>query len=290
MIIHFFRERIKERINYSEVIDEFFSDLPNCIITSDNDQVDIEISEPSFDFKYHFYITKRTRVKSMFKLSPDYVNTNILIEIPVLLSKFLVRKMLKVAYDLSKRFDLYVYHEKISDIAEFKMLDLLAYIDKETSDYMLSNPKKYYYMDQKTLTRACTYLQAMKQISESMKVDTVMSPYDVLYDKETDRVVLSMVWQAGQPTVFPPLLNYVYVEEEGNLLSVIPAETFFKYTKRLMHEIARNCIYEFDLDMDLHYLNEKNAAKAKKLIKKMRKSVVGTNRFTTLKITDILEK
>ena len=57
-----------------------------------------------------------------------------------------------------------------------------------------------------------------------------------------------------------------------------------------MHEIARNCIYEFDLDMDLHYLNEKNAAKAKKLIKKMRKSVVGTNRFTTLKITDILEK
>ena len=54
MIIHFFRERIKERINYSEVIDEFFSDLPNCIITSDNDQVDIELSEPSFDFKYHF--------------------------------------------------------------------------------------------------------------------------------------------------------------------------------------------------------------------------------------------
>ena len=167
MIIHFFRERIKERINYSEVID-FFSDLPNCIITSDNDQVDIELSEPSFDFKYHFYITKRTRVKSMFKLSPEYVNTNILIEIPVLLSKFLVRKMLKVAYELSKRFDLYVYHEKISDITEFKMLDLLAYIDKETSDYMISN-----------------------------KVDTVMSPYDVLYDKETDEVGDELATESG---------------------------------------------------------------------------------------------
>lgn len=290
MVLHFFRERIKERIDFSDVLDVFFGEIDNCEITSDDDQVDIEITEPCFDFKYHFYITKRTRVTNIIKLNPSFVNTNILIEIPVLLPKFLVRKILKIVGDLCRRFELSIYHDLIEDIAPFSMLDLLSYIDKETYLYKESHPQKYYYLDQRTLTTACTYLQVIPEIAESMVVDTVMSPYDVLYDKEDDKVCLSVSWQAGQPTVFPPLLDYVFVEEEGNLLSVIPADTFFKYTRRLMHEVLKNKKYDYELDMELYYLNEKNAVKAKKLIRKMRKHVVLRNRFNTLKITDILEK
>ena len=290
MVLHFFRERVKDRIDFSDVIDVFFGELENCEITSDDDQVDIQITEPTFDFKYHFYITKRTRVTNIIKLNPSFVNTNILIEIPVLLPKFLVRKILKIVGDLCKRFELSIYHDMISDIQPFSMLDLLTHIDKETYIYKEQHPGKYYYLDQRTLTTACTYLQVIPEIAESLVVDTVISPYDVLYDKETDKVVLSMSWQAGQPTVFPPLLDYVFVEEEGNLLSVIPAETFFKYTRRLMHEIVKNKHFDYQLDMDLCYLNEKNALKAKKLIRKMRRHVVLRNRFNELKITDILEK
>lgn len=290
MIIHFFRERIKERIDYSELLDNYFCEFTNCNITSDNDAVDIEISEPSFDFSYHFFITKRTRVHSMYKLSPDYVNTNILIEIPAVLPKFLIRKILKVVGDLSKKFDLYVYHEGVKDITNFVMLDLLAFLDKERMDYVETHPNTYYYMDQDTLNQACTYLQIMPEISEEMVVDAMICPYDVLFDKEENKVVLSMVWQVGAPTIFPPLLDYVYVEEEGNLLSVIPANIFFKYTQKLMHEVAKSKNVNYGLDMNLFYLNDKNALKAKKLVRKMRKAVVGTSRFMNLKITDILEK
>ena len=120
MVLHFFRERIKERIDFSDVIDVFFGELENCEITSDDDQVDIQITEPTFDFKYHFYITKRTRVTNIIKLNPSFVNTNILIEIPVLLPKFLVRKILKIVGDLCKRFELSVYHDMISDIHIYK--------------------------------------------------------------------------------------------------------------------------------------------------------------------------
>lgn len=291
MVIHFFRERIKERIDFSDVIDVFFGELENCEITSDDDQVDISITEPTFDFKYHFYITKRTRVTNIIKLNPSFVNTNILVDIPVLLPKFLVRKILKIVGDLCKKFELAIYHDMINDIQPFSMLDLLTNMDKETYMYIENHPGKYHYLDQRTLTTACTFLQVIPEIAESLVVDTVISPYDVLYDKEEDKVVLAMTWQAGQPTVFPPLLNYIFIEEEGNLLSVIPAEGFFKYTRRLMHEIVKNKKFDYQLDMDLYYLNEKNAIKAKKLVRKMRKKyLVMRNRFNELKITEILEK
>lgn len=290
MIIHFFRERIKERIDYSELLDGYFNNFSNANISSDNDAVDIEIVEENFDFSYHFFITKRARVHSMYKLSPDYVNTNILIEISAVLPKFLIRKILKVVGDLCKQFDLFVYHEGIKDITNFVMLDLLSFLDRERVSYIESHPGIYYYMPQETLNSACTYLQIMPEISKSMNVDAMICPYDVLFDKEENKVALSITWQVGAPTIFPPLLDYIYVEEEGNLLSVIPANIFFKYAQKLMHEIAKSKNMDYEIDMNLLYLNEKNALRAKKLVRKMRKSVVNTSRFMNLKITDILEK
>ena len=43
MVLHFFRERVKDRIDFSDVIDVFFGELENCEITSDDDQVDIQL-------------------------------------------------------------------------------------------------------------------------------------------------------------------------------------------------------------------------------------------------------
>ncbi len=290
MIIHFFRKRISERLDYAELLDEYFCSVPNCTITSNDDMVDIAILEPSFDFTYHYFITNRTRVINMYRLNPDYVNTNILIDIPAVLPKFLIRRMLQSVDELCKRFDLFIYHDYVKDITDFNMFDLLAVLARELHDYVANNQGPYYYMEQEKLMTACSYLHIMKDISEVMTVDAMILPYDVLYDKETKEVVLSITWQVGAPTVFPPVLDYVYVEEEGNLLSVIPAEVFFKYSKKLMHEIAKDKSIDYEVDMDLFYLNEKNALKAKKQVKKMRKSMLSTGRFTALKIIDVLEK
>lgn len=290
MIIHFFRKRISERLDYSELLDEYFPFVPNCTITSNDAIVDIQILEPSFDFTYHYFITNRTRVVNMYRLNPDYVNTNILIDIPSVLPKFLIRRMLQSVDELCKRFDLYIFHDYVKDITEFNMFDLLAVLARELHDYVSNNPGQYYYMEQEKLMTACSYLHIMKDISEVMTVDAMILPYDVLYDKETKEVALSVTWQVGAPTVFPPVLDYVYVEEEGNLLSVIPADIFFKYSKRFMHEIAKDKNIDYAVDMDLYYLNEKNALKAKKQVKKMRKSMLNTSRFTEIKIIDVLEK
>lgn len=290
MIIHFFRKRISERLDYAELLDEYFSSIPNCTISSNDDLVDIAILEPSFDFTYHYQITNRTRVPNMYRLNSDYVNTNILIDVPANLPKFLIRRMLQSVDELCKRFDLFIYHTYEKDITEFNMFNLLADIAREQHDNINNDNKNHYYMEQDKLMTACSYLGIMKAISEVMTSDAMILPYDVLYDKETDKVVLSVTWQVGAPTVFPPILDYVYVEEEGNLLSVIPAEIFFKYSKKFMHEIAKDKRIDYGVDMDLLYLNEKNALKAKKQVKKMRKSMVGTSRFTALKITDVLEK
>lgn len=290
MIIHFFKKRISECLSYTELLDEYFCSIPNCTMTSNEALVDISIVEPSFDFTYHYFVTNRTRVVNMYRLSSDYINTNILIEIPPLLPNFLIRRMLTSVSDLCKRFDLYIYHDYVKDVTEFDMLDLLSVIAREQHDYIINNPKKYYFMEREKLMTACSYLHIMKDISEVMTVDAMILPYDVLYDKENEKVALSVTWQVGSPTVFPPVLDYVYVEEEGNLLSVIPADIFFKYSKKLMHEIAKDKTINYEVDMDLFYLNEKNALRAKKQVKKMRKSMLSTSQFMAIKIIDVLEK
>ena len=83
----------------------------------------------------------------------------------------------------------------------------------------------------------------------------------MIREKITLGICTSISWKVGTPTIFPPHLNYVQVEEEENLVALVPIEIFYKYVEKLMNEVK-------DVDFKLLYLNEKTALKAKKLVKK----------------------
>ena len=64
---------------------------------------------------------------------------------------------------------------------------------------------------------------------------------------ELDKVVLSIVWQAGQPTVFPPLLNYVYIEEEE--LNHLLVESIKEIKNDTMDEEVKNTVISYGTDV-----------------------------------------
>mgnify|MGYP003297029020 CR=1 FL=1 len=103
-----------------------------------------------------------------------------------------------------------------------------------------------------------TSLTFVKLITFSL----IVQKYNILREKRTGVICKSISWKVGTPTLFPPHLNYVQVEEEENLVALIPIEMFFKYAEKLMNEVK-------DVEFKLLYLNEKTALKVKKLIKKI---------------------
>ena len=105
-----------------------------------------------------------------------------------------------------------------------------------------------------------------------------------MVEKATNEVKAGVSWKVGTPAIFPPHLDYVQIEEEENLIVLVPIEVFYKYVDRLMYEIKDDSI-----DFKLFYLNEKGAIKAKKLLRKMRDSVVSLTNFEFIKITDLIE-
>lgn len=285
MIIYFFKDRSKERVNFGQLIDEYFDKLENTVITSNDDEFVATFNIPHFSCSYRYLITKRSRVSSLYRLNPNYVNTFLLCEFPDDVPQFITRLILKQIDELCKMFEFAIYHDKIDNIKEFNMFELIAILNKERSKYLNEHPEIIKYpVDQDLLNEVCTYESMIDELPSVVKDDIVATPYIILKDHQ-DHVYFSINWHVGLPTTFPPHLDFVHVEEEENLVNLVPIQIFYKYVEKIMYEIKDGSI-----GIKIRYLNENGSLKAKKFIKKMRKSVLSTYNYEVIKSTDLIEK
>lgn len=285
MILYFFKERRKDRVDFHELIDEYFDRLETTSITSNDDEVSITFTLPYFSCSYRYLITKRSRVTSFYRLNANYVNTFLLCEIPEVLPHFLFRQILKQVEELCSRFDFAIYHEKIEDIREFNMFEMIAVLTKEREKYLTEHTDIVKYpIEQDFLNEICTYQSLLGEVTRIVKDDIVAGPYIILKDN-TNHIYFCVNWSVGMPTTFPPHLDFIQIEEEENLVNLVPSHIFYKYVEKYMYEIKDGSI-----DIRIRYLNENGSTKARKFIKKMRKSVVSTYSYEQIKITDLIEK
>ncbi len=285
MIIYFFKDRSKERVDFGQLIDEYFDKIENTYITSNDDEFVATFNIPHFDCSYRYLITKRSRVTSLYRLNPNFVNTFLLCELPDDVPLFIMRLMLKQIDELCRLFDFAIYHEKIDNITNFNMFELIEVLTKERTKYLNDHPEVVkYQVDQDLLNEVCMYQSLIDELPSVVKDDIVANPYIVLKDSE-NHIYFSVNWHVGMPTTFPPHLDFVHVEEEENLVNLVPIQTFYKYVQRNMYEIKDGSI-----GIEIRYLNENSSLKSRKYIKKMRKAVISTFNFDVIKITDLIEK
>lgn len=283
MIIHFFRERSKPRIDFYQLVDGYFDNLENCVIKSNDDELEISINMNNFDFSYKFYITKRSRVSSLYRLNREYTNLHFLCEIPSVLPQYISRLIFKQISDVCEKFELAIYCSQFEDIHTFDMFELITALGKERIQYLEENENvETYKVPMSVLNEMCRYQSMIGDLPDLVKGDVIVKKYNIMREKRTGVICTSISWKVGTPTLFPPHLNYVQVEEEENLVALVPIEIFYKYVEKLMNEVK-------DVDFKLLYLNEKTALKAKKLVKKMRKAIVSYTNFEEIKITNLIE-
>lgn len=286
MIIHFFKNRAKDRIDFSQLIDDYFDSIENSKIESTDEELKVTINLPQFACEYTYLITKRSRVSSIYKLNSEFVNINLLCEIPEVLPQYVMRIILKQIDELCEKFELSIYHDQIDNIKEFKLFELLQLLIKERTKYLKENPNYVTYsIPEHILNQVCLYQQICDRLPSLVSNDVIPCNYITLMDKHSKNVEFAINWKVEQPVVFPPELSYVQVEEEDNLIVLIPADIFFKYATRFTSEIKDKTV-----DLKMMYLNEKGCLKVKKLLKKMKKHLVSISNFDIISLTNLIEE
>lgn len=286
MIIHFFKNRAKDRIDFGQLIDEYFDVIENSRIESTDEEVKITINLPQFSCEYYYLITKRSRVSSIYKLNSEYVNINLLCEIPEVLPQYVMRVILKQVEELCSKFELSIYHSQIDNIKDFKLFEILQLLIKERTRYLHDNINEpVYKINEYILNQVCLYQQIVDRLPSLVSNDVIPCNYITLIDKQTKKVEFAINWKVEQPIVFPPQLSYIQVEEEENLIALIPASVFFKYVTRFTYEIKDKTV-----DLKMMYLDEKGCKKARKLLKKMKKSMVSISNFDVISLTNLIEE
>ena len=286
MIIHFFKNRAKDRIDFSQLIDEYFDLIENSTIESTDEEVKITINLPQFSCEYSYLITKRSRVSSIYKLNSEYVNINLLCEIPEVLPQYVMRVILKQIEELCSKFELSIYHDQIDNIKDFKLFEILQLLIKERNKYLHENPtNEVYRIPEHILNQVCLYQQIVDRLPSHVNNEVIPCNYITLIDKYSKKVEFAINWKVEQPIIFPPLLSYVQVEEEENLIALIPADIFFKYATRYTYEIKDKTV-----DLKMMYLDEKGCKKVKKLLKKMRKHIQSISNFDVISLTNLIEE
>ncbi len=287
--IHFFRNRNLERLDYEKLI-EYIGSAGSCEYNEYDGVFEIIFKDPDFDFPYRFLITKRSQVKSIYNLNVNYVNTNVLVEIPFILPSFIIKTTLMFLMDLCRTFQLEVYYEGINyegvkNIEPFNIPGLMDFLEKERDVYLKDHPEiEVHYVNREKLMNVCNYQLMMPYLPEKIKDEATINPYIVMLDNDYKQIVFSIEWIAGTAMVFPPNLDYIHVEEDG-IVSIIPADVFYKYCQKYMYELR-----DYMPNVVLLLLCGRNVNKAKKMMKKIRKEAVPHTLFTEKEIIDLIEK
>ena len=204
MVIHFFRNRSEERIDFFELVDNYFGTMDNCHISSTDEVVELKLDYPEFNFSYQYLITKRTRVSSMYRLNSQFVNINLLVEIPPILPQYLIKVILVNMADLCNKFNLSIYYDTIDNITEFNMYDLLATLIKERDNYLLNHSEiKKYYISSDKLNQIFKYQSKLDVLPSLIKADVLAAPYMPMVNELSGNIEFSINYPVGQPFIFP---------------------------------------------------------------------------------------
>ncbi len=283
-IISFFRSRQLERIDYADLILYFEKEL-NCHISYSEEDVKITYHDDVFDFDYYFYLTKRSKVNNLALLNPEFVNIRFFIDFPEIIPEQASRQIILLLDKVCKNFQFMVYYDGLTDVSPLNVVELMKHLSEIKNALILNQDSgNLYYLDSYQITHIANYHQSLKFLKEDLGDDIVLNKYQMLTTKENQNVVLAYLWDAEMPTVFPPHLNYIIVREHG-VEQFLNAEIFFKKTKRFMQELK-----DYIPNVSLLLLNKKYASKVKRIVKRLSKYFEHELVFTSVSITNIIEK
>ena len=281
--IHFFRKSSLEKLDYAKVL-EYFETLPNFKIFVTEEYVEIAYSDVEFSFNYRYLITKQSRVSRIYELNPMYSNVNFLLEMPILIPSFLAKEILTVTQKVCKIFDLEIYQDYFEDVQAFNLVDVLVLFEKTRANYIEENGlKDKITFDNEKLNIICKYQRSVDSLRDYYHNEVDVKYCIPIIDEKNNVSGISYTWSLGKPTVFPPYIEFVYIVDDDGMKYLVSRADFYRILNKYFIEIKTFL-------PDLYIIKAKQAKKAKREMKKLRKCVITNYEFKNLRLCDVIEK
>ncbi len=270
------------KIDYTKIL-EYFETLPNFKIFYTDDNVEMVYSDQEFEFEYRFMITKQSKVQRIYELNPMYSNINFMVEIPLLIPSFLAKEVLALVQKICKLFDLEIYQLEYKDVEPFNLVDVLVLFEKNRRNYLENHEVNDTILyDSEKLNIICKYQRSIASLQEYYN-HTVDVGYCIpVVDDEKDISGISYTWNFGKPAIFPPYIDYIMVKDLEETL-LLKREDLYRILAKYFIEIKT-------VLPDLYIMKEKQAKKARKEFKLLKKSHLSDLEFRTLRLCDVIEK
>lgn len=234
--IHFFKE--KSRQIDIDLLLNYFRDLEGFQTEMDEKSVRFSYEHKTMYVGYQYSITPRSTVPDIYRLSPNYLDVNIHVDIPILLSDFMYQQFLKAIDTFTRTFKLFVYHPLFEDVMPFRY-ELLTevnhmmkakYIEKHHDEV-----KEFVFVDQKILYKMLKYEDDILNLKDYYKdITTYVPKYQLLFNGKT--LIQAIEIQDGMLTVIPPEINTIFIRMKDQTLK---AFDYISVTKKLQNLLVK---------------------------------------------------
>ncbi|MFA6627388.1 MAG: hypothetical protein WCT17_02515 [Bacilli bacterium] len=282
LYIHFFRKNSLGKIDYTKIL-EYFETLPNFKIFYTDDHVEMTYNDREFEFEYRFVITKQSKVQRIYELNPMYSNINFMVEIPILIPSFLAKEILALVQKICKLFDLEIYQTEFKDVEPFNLVDVLVLFEKNRRDYFENHEiTDAILYDNEKLNVLCKYQRSIASLQEYYNHHVDVGFCVPVIDDAKGISGISYTWNFGRPAIFPPYIDFVFIKNEDDTI-LVKREDLYRILAKYFIEIKT-------VLPDLYIIKEKQAKKARKEFKLLKKSHMSDLKFRSLRLCDVIEK
>jgi hypothetical protein len=259
--LHFFKE--KSRQIDIDLLLNYFRDLEGFQTEMDEKSVRFSYEHKTMYVGYQYSITPRSTVPDIYRLSPNYLDVNIHVDIPILISDFMYQQILKAIDAFTRAFKLFIYHPLFEDVMPFRY-ELLTEVNRMMkAKYIEKNHdeiKEFVFVDQKILYKMLKYQDDILNLKDYYKdIMTYVPKYQLLFNGKT--LIQAIEIQDGMLTVIPPEINTIFIRMKDQTLKAFDYISVAKKLQNLLVKVPGTI-------EGTNVLLKKNVSKFYKILKK----------------------
>lgn len=265
--LHFFKENtrnidIKETISFFEAIDGFE-------IESDDKGLRFVYKDHVLKYEARFLILQKSQVRDIYRLNPKFLDINFQLEIDILTPNYFFEKMIEIVKRLTERFNYFVYHETFENVLNFRRDLIIKVFSLLKERYLQLNPKllnEYHLIKTDKLSSILRYMEDNLELHKFYEQSNTYVPmYHFLINKDNE-LKLAFEWKHNTLTVFPPNLDYIFVNR-GNDMMMIKYDEFYEFSNKYLEEVP-------GFIKDTYVFKQRNLKRINKILRRKKFSKV----------------
>ncbi|CDR30841.1 Uncharacterised protein [Acholeplasma oculi] len=236
--LHFFKE--KSRVLDMEEVIEFFDHFPGFDVEMDEKSVRFLYQHPHLGYPCTFYITPKSKVPNIQRLSPKYLEVNFHLELPIFTPTYVVKHIIHIVKKICDEFNLFVLSEMFQDVLEFNAERILRVFQMVKKAYLEKFPEKYkdfHFIKEEKLSGVLRYIDERDALQKYYKdLDIILPKYHFIED-ENHEPFIAIEWKENTQVVFPPYLDYLLFNQTDGMIKVISYQEFLKNHDKHLQDV-----------------------------------------------------